>query len=338
MKNLLQKSIMYLVLLFGTISCNDDANIRNEKNNIVSVRDGFLEFRDNAAYDQVMQELNGKSTEELDAWEKSLKGFVSMRSIYNRALQEELTFIESGGKPDTHSAFVLQNMRSLSFITDDDLQPNLPQFEKISPSLVNQFGIVKVGTSIFEYRNESIKEIRDADISKIGILKDITESDNERSISVINITVEYMTNDTGGRALKTTFSGEASCDGYTDGGGQRVKGAAAIGKYAMVDIWGNTPYPGQTVYKTVAGVAATNQIKRLGRWGNKNTAQLRIVGYVNAVPYATVAIDLDSDGEQTSSISQEIYNSGWVNTGWNPVLSINGALTFYGRDNSYCSI
>lgn len=330
---------MVLLIFLGAFSCNEEVSFKNDKNDLVNFRDGFLEFRDQTAYDQMVKQLKGKSTEELDAWEKSLGGFISMRSIHNRALHEDEIFFENGGNPKGHSVFVLQNQEALLFESDDDMRVNLPPHENTLPFLVNKFGVIKIGSSIYEYRSKSIKEIRDGDVNKIKLLESFTESNKENNISVINITQKNISN-TSGRNLKTAFSGAANCEGYTTGGGQRVQGRILSTEYVMVDVFGQTPYPGYIVYKTVAGYGATNQERRLGRWGNKNTAQLRIVGnveYVSPLGSGSIAVDLDSGGSQTSSIAADFFNSGWWNTG-PTIISFYGSLTFYGRDGTTCSI
>lgn len=338
MKSITQRIPILLLFLF-VISCNEDVSIKKQDSDLPTVKDGYLNFKDNTSYNQIVTLLRGMTQEQQNNWEKSLAGFTSMKTLYNQALIEEEYFLENGGKEVGQSPFVLANKKAFIVLDSDNLQPNLPPYQRedMLSNLVNKSGLVKICSSIFEYRNGSIKEIRDGDISKIEILDQISQSDKDMNISVINISIEYQSSKSG-KSKKIAFSGNSSCTGYTQGGGQRVQGNIAIYNYTMVDIWGNTPYPGQVVYKTEVQTSATNQFKKLFGWGNKNTAMLQIIGNVTLSPYGTVAVNLNSGGAQTSNIFITLYSSGWVNTGYNPVLSIYGNLSFYGRDYSECSI
>jgi hypothetical protein len=334
MKNVALKFIVVTIAISLTQSCTDELNIASRKHDLLNVRDGLLEFADQAAYNQVRKQLEGKPVAELDSWEKSLPGFVSMRTIYGKALIEEENYYENGGSISGHSPFVTQNMEAFSFFDKPSIQLNLPPSEDVLlPALVNQFGRVKIGSSIFQYRNNSIKEIRDGDMAKIQSLNEITESSIEKNISVINIQMVDLTNERG----RVAFSGNASCTGYTAGEGQRVKGYIHLYKYVTTDLWCNTPYCGQVIFLTELVTGATNQIKTLGAWRDKATAQLRIVGPIT-VNRQSFTLDYSLGDVQTTSISKVLYSSGWGIWGWNDTLDYHGSLTFFGRHGSNCSI
>lgn len=321
------------------LSCTDDLGVSSDSIELVKVKNGYLDFKDEASFELISTQLKGKTQGELEQWENNLQGFTSLRSIFREGMHQEEIYLANGGKSVGQSQFVINHKDAFIVVNGDDLQPNLPPQENDDMLLnfVNEFGLIKIGTSIFEYRSGSIKEIRDGDESKIKDLNQVSESSKTMNISVISISVEYITDKTG-RNLKIAFSGNSSCTGFTSGGGQRVIGNIAIYDYTMVDVWGQTPYPGQVVYKTEVQTQATNQIKGTFGWRNKDTGQLQIIGTVNVSPYGSVSVSHNSGGALVSSISKTIYSSGWVNTQWNPVISISGALTFHGRDNSQCTI
>jgi hypothetical protein len=323
----LTKSILLLVFV-AAISCADEPSLQRTEVSPVKVRNGMLEFADKLAYNKVSQQLDEMSVDELNEWERSLSGFISIRSIYEKASVEEETFFNNGGKPGEHSAFVGQHQEALAFVRDDVMQPNLPPHtEKHLSSFVNEKGLVKIGSSIFEYRNGSIKEIQDGDESKIAQLGEYSESDPSQNI-LVTIFTRIKINP---KEVKIAFTGNSSCTGYTSGGGQRVKGNIDLYLSQVVN-------DGQLYWSAYVNVYATNQEKRLGIWSGKRTSELYIYGSVDVGPdWGSFIIDVGTGGDLQTTLSTT-YSFPYrlaVNAS-NPYMS--GTMTFYGRHGSSCSI
>jgi hypothetical protein len=328
----LRKAILLLTVV-GAISCVDEPTLRDEDDNLVQVRNGMLEFPDRQAYDQVNQRLEKMSKDELNKWESSLTGFVSIRSIYYQALSEEETFFENGGSLSGHCAFVNEHIGALKFLSEDalDMLPNLPPHtERRLSSLVNEEGLVKIGNSIFEYRGLSIKEIRDGDEAKIKLLNNYVTSDMSQNIFVTKFT--RITPDPSRADLKVKFVNNDDCTGYTSGGGQRVKGSVYLfASESNVD--------GVVHYYGWITIRATNQEKKLGVWLGKRTSALAIVGYINASPseWGSYSANLDTGGDLDTTIEQT-FNLPSILKQTTSFPSISGSLTFYGRQGTTCSI
>lgn len=323
----LTKSILLLVFV-AAISCADEPNLQRTDVSQVKVRNGMLEFTDKLAYDKVSRQLNEMSTDELNEWERSLPGFISIRSIYEKATVEEEAFFDSGGKPGAHSAFVQQHPEALAFVRDDVMQPNLPPHtEKHLSSFVNEKGLVKIGNSIFEYRSGSIKEIQDGDESKIAQLEKYSVSDPAQNILVTTFTRIKINHED----IKIAFTGNSSCTGYTSGGGQRVIGNIDLHLAQVVN-------GGQLYWSAYVNIYATNQERRLGIWSGKRTSELYIYGSVDVGPdWGSFIIDVGTGGDLQTTLSTS-YSFPYrlaVNAS-NPYMS--GTMTFYGRHGSSCSI
>jgi hypothetical protein len=327
------KKILILCLMTLALSCVEENNLTSKKTSqTVQVENGMLEFRDRQAYDQVSQQLEKMSKDELNKWESSLTGFVSIRSIYYQALSEEETFFENGGSLSDHCAFVKEHIGALTFLSEDalDMQPNLPPHtERRLSSLVNEDGLVKIGNSIFEYRGLSIKEIRNGDESKIKLLNNYVKSDMSQNIIVTKFTKIEL--DPSRAGMKVAFVNSDDCVGHTSGGGQRVKGSVYL--FASESNVDNVIH-----YYGWITIRATNQERRLGVWLGKRTSELAIVGYVDVSPdWGSFSVDFGTGGDLDTSIEHtHQLPSRLKETTSFP--SISGALTFYGRHGSNCSI
>lgn len=142
-------------------------------------------------------------------------------------------------------------------------------------------------------------------------------------------------------ALSSATSQSALCEGYTGGGGQRVRGRAQITRQV-------SPASGGGYYvKFRLSVSAENWKKNFG-WNTKRTTQLRIVGVIDNVPcygftpscMGYIPIDLGTGGNLTTLIG-----SSWDSQPIGPVSDpglydfvSQFNLTFYGRDGTSCSM
>ncbi len=108
MRNFLKPSIwtafaLGLSALFYACSQDDLVEVTStvaEKDFAVRTVNGYLEFKDMVTLDSVKAQLEGKSQEELDAWESQFEDFTSLRS-----LDEQSVAGLSYKKPISLSAF-----------------------------------------------------------------------------------------------------------------------------------------------------------------------------------------------------------------------------------------
>lgn len=119
---------------------------------------------------------------------------------------------------------------------------------------------------------------------------------------------------------------EAMCEGYTSGGGQRVRGRAVIKSLSL----------GGGQYRHTVEVEASNWKKNIG-WNTKRTSALRIVGSVYLSTLGggeTFDVDADTGGELETRIGGEVALIHSVNFQAEAQVS----LTFYGRDGTSCTM
>jgi hypothetical protein len=135
--------------------------------------------------------------------------------------------------------------------------------------------------------------------------------------------------DTSELTLDTTSSANRlrQCEGYTSGGGQRVRGKVGLGTDAANGL-----------YYHYLTVQAENWKKNIG-WNTKPTGQLRIEGtvYVStpSAPTESYSVYVDTGGETVRRIGQEVWRSaGTVNA----YATAEVYLTFHGRDGTHCAI
>jgi hypothetical protein len=335
---------LVFAMLFVAISCSDDSPTVTDQNFTVRVKNGYLEFKDDQTFQQIRSDFKTLSQKDVANWEAKFSGFVSQRSLYEKAIDEETRFYESKeavllGK--NHSPFVEQH--SDLFIFDDEgvFELNLPYTEEMISYFVNKDGLLKVGTKLYQYSRNSIKVIVDGDERKLKLLPEISLSSKEHGVLVYNITYKAIVLGSSANG-KTDFSGNANCTDYTSGGGQRVKGKIYEGCTAFVDYKGDYGYPGEVVTQTTITTSATNEIKGVFGWSGKRTTQLRIEGTVEIVaPYGsgTYSVYKDTGGELTNYIQEVIWTSSWYPQQCGTIgISFYGTLDFYGRDGTNCQI
>jgi len=338
------RSIPILALVSSVVwSCSsapDDPSVRE--------RDGYLEFRDRAAFDDTLRELAAKSPGEQARWEAALGPFRSARALHDQAVEETVSAAESGAATaGWRPSVVTANADLFVLDANDHLGLNLPLSPHGLERVVDRRGVVKIGASIFQYRRDSIKEIVDGDVSKLAALDRITESSRAEHVMVYKIDTRTVPL---GRPTSRTapagFAGNSNqCVGYTGGGGQRVIGNAQVSLYITTDIYGYLGYPGEVVCDTSVDLFSTNQNHTIFGWFDKPTAQLVISGvvymYSPVVPDGPTPVYV-SDGNTVTFISTTLFDSGWIPCDWLPStgypMDISGHLDYYGRDGSYCGM
>ncbi len=335
-------SLLMLLCTLIVISCTEDSSLNNQTSP-VKVKNGFLEFKDDQTFEQFRESLKTQNEEYISAWENDLDGFVSQRSLFLKAVEEENKFIESKESAllsERHSQFVLQNKDLFIFDDEGAFELDLPYTEEAISTFVNADGLLKVGTKLYQYSKNSIKVIVDGDEDKLQLLPTLSESSIEHGILVYNIDYKLLRVEETITDGRTEFSGNASCTGLTSGGGQKVVGKVYLGCTGFVDVYGN--YGGGIVTQSKIVATASNYKKGVFGWSLKPTSQLHIYGEIRILaPFGsgTYGINRSPGSETVTSISSTPWQSDWyqIQCGVIPV-SIDGELTFYGRDGSSCSI
>lgn len=350
-RNIKQLLVMPLAMTFNIcmlFSCLDDAaqqdvsDIKQDASDI-KVNNGYLEFRDEQAFERTRNLLKTKDKEFLDTWERQFPGFVSQRSLYEKAIEEDFDYYNSTKSPlqGSHSEFVENNTDLFLFDEDGTFHLNLPITEEFISAFVTRKGLLKIGERLYQYSANSIKVIVDGDETKIDLLSQINESSEEYGVLVYNISVKEIEFEDSSMG-RTEFSGNANCTGYTSGGGQRVIGKVYEACTAVVDVYGNYGYPGSIVSQTKVIASAENQIKNIFGWSKKSTNFLVIQGTVNITALGgsgPVNVYTTTSGNSASSISVWIWVSAWYpQQCFTMPLLFSGNLEFHGRDGSYCSI
>lgn len=199
------KSVLVVALLCGIFwSCQEESLLQDDlvvadDNFEIRAHNGYLWFKDSATYSATLEKLEGYSREELDQWEEEL-GFTSIRSIFEKAVDEDEKFFEAIEKlPEEeiqpkfangiapHSKFVLQNAELFRFNSEGWFDINLP-YAHIH-KLLNRDGIIRIGDNIMKYSSNAVKIIRDGDENKIGLLESIKKTDSKAGIKVNDIVV-----------------------------------------------------------------------------------------------------------------------------------------------------
>lgn len=136
--------------------------------------------------------------------------------------------------------------------------------------------------------------------------------------------------------------GSSSCEGYTAGGGQRVRGKVSIERLISF-----SDAAGGYYLKYRIGISAQNWKKNIG-WNTKPTGQLAIVGEIDDVPcYGFTAsctgflpVDLGTGGATVRDIGQS-WDSEVIGPVGDPNFydfTARFNLTFHGRDGTSCTL
>lgn len=351
-------NLFVIALLVFFSACNTEkAQIQpgNDPAGLVQARNGLLVFRSYQDFIKIRQELSSASRQELDQWEAKFPAFASQRFIFESIVDDDLLhksqvqklpagevdkLKSSLGDDFYYGKSVLANKALLAF-DDYGYSLSILGHDPYIEYFVNKDGLVQIGDSIFQYKENSIKIIRDGQYSKVAQLNDLQESSIESNVSVINVR-RLDPESSKGSNLRTTFYNNTSCTGLTGGGGQRVIGQSIIGEKSTTDVYGSLGYPGQLVFQPYAYFRAENQYHGLFGWETKRTAHLRI--YATNVSYnirefsgSGITIDQGTNGELRTSIVAYVYGTNNWYPGLAFALNFSGDVTYWGRDGSTCS-
>ncbi len=160
----------------------------------------FLHFSDYLIFDKVRTELMNKDKETLVKWESQFEGFISLQSIYNKAVEIQKAEIEKAkiileSNPLSHSYpkeqfyadFVKQHKERFIFIEEGFFKMNIA-FDEVG-SLVNKDGLVKIGGDIFQFTKEAIKILKGGNAKKVDELKEANKDTKEITIMPIIVKV-----------------------------------------------------------------------------------------------------------------------------------------------------
>jgi hypothetical protein len=312
----------------------------------------MLIFKTNEDFVRIRTQLATATRQQLDQWENQFPNFTSQRFIYEDVLDldllhkervsalptAELEKVKKELGPDfyTHTS-VRENQDLLAF---DELgytlkiQGHDPHIEKF----VNRDGLVQIGNSIYEYKENSIKIIEDGNMQKLAQLAGIQRSSLEQKVVVIDIKKRVLSPNEGGKNLKLNFQDNTTCIGQI--GKERVIGRTVIGERHTYDPDGRYGYPGQEVFQAYSYLEATNQYNGLFGWEGKRTAALAIYGtinvYIYTYQYQDVPVEVTTGGNLYVTINGPIYTGPWADVRSNPLL-LSGYLDFYGRGGTWCN-
>ena len=354
MRNFLKPSIwaafaLGLSALFYACSQDDLTEASStvaEEDFTVRVKNGYLEFKDQATLDSLKAQLEGKSREELDAWESQFKGFTSLRSLDEQSVDaQESWFEELRNMPETER---LQLMRSdEKFWYSDFIKQHGKLFSlqdsgiyelKKAPTSANLLGflnkesIYKIGNEIHVYQNNALKIITDGDESKIRNLESISETKEDFNVKVINFTeVPFNGSETiNGRqqiAVTTFVGGGQSCEDVEDR--DRVTGEVAITNYG----------DGSGIWTQILEIGVTNWYRDglFGGYTRKRTREMGIVGDIDVTRNGAYWRSYNINVRGTSTLVTQLNRTATLSTStllYN--FAATGDLDVFGRGGTHC--
>jgi len=168
-------SLFYLLLFFGCNDTIDEMTDKQPANNVTGVsvdNNGFLVFKDQAAYRQISSLVDSMNDQEFLNWEQSL-GFLSAQTFLSK-VDAEVEKLETLSQFET-----LKNKYSGKLIFTNDGDIKLPFYATAWSRILSPEGIMKIGDMLYKFDQE--KEVAIAD----GKYEDITKSavnytDNEK--------------------------------------------------------------------------------------------------------------------------------------------------------------
>ena len=364
----LTKSSLYLVALVVTgclfYACSDEelsdvSTPAQEADFTVRAKNGYLEFKDQATFDQVKASLENMDDEALNAWESQFEGFTSLRSMAVQAIDaqedryEYLSTLDEGDLKNLrhdnnifYSDFI-KNRPSIFIMQDSGrYHLNMPIKDSELEGFINTRGLLKVGDNLYEYKKETIKVIHDGNESKLSLLSELANSSEKYGITVHHVDEKLVAFDTEG--ITARFANNASCAGTA--GDERVKGEAYRSLDYKYDFKGEHCGPQQFRVRYFFSVYmyALREKGLFGGWIQKRTKSLRANGKVTITSplFATKSLDINV---VQSNFRYDYRKTVWASNeycfdNFHPDASPNsrprfvGEITFRGRGGSNCTI
>ena len=318
----------------------------------VRVKNGYLEFKDQAAFDEIKTSLENQDDEALAAWESQFSGFTSLRSIENQAEDAQdawfnklrsMTDSEQSALRQTDKNFwysdYIKERKSL-FTLEDSGKYNLNVFLASSNlvDFLNQDGIYKVGDEIRMYGDSFFKIIRDGDDSKIEMLSTMDETDEKLQIYVYDRIIKPFkgsSSDNGRQAINVESGQVADCSDRSNTNDKSVVDGDAFIDYREI------PYSGG-LYSTNLLVQATQYYKDgiFGGYTRKRTRALRIeldvALYDNGVYISNTSGVVTTNGNLKARIRGAFDLGNAVLSSQRNGAQVVGTVDVYGRDNTLC--
>lgn len=177
-------------------ACNDEEDVLCTRKTVQGgVYDNYVTFADFDEMESTIQMLADMTEEDISVWEHR-KNFVSMQSIADMVTAAEEVHCDTletrynsyeSIKEDIHSD--LFNSFADLFIRrecpdDTGFYYDLDINNATYASVVNKDGIVKIGSDIYQFKDDVTKIIVGGDVSKIKILSAISRTDSNQNIIV----------------------------------------------------------------------------------------------------------------------------------------------------------
>ena len=169
----------------------------------VKLEHGMLIFLSEEHFQNVKKKLDLLTEKELNDWEKNL-GFKSMYRIYSNIMDaeelladkydaltsKEVEELEKSGMIYEYSDLAKLYLKKgfIKVVKYEDMESlQLKCFASYNAKVLNEEGLVQIGTEIWQFNENNIKVMKDADFSKLDFLKAANEDEN--GIYIINLTL-----------------------------------------------------------------------------------------------------------------------------------------------------
>lgn len=359
MKIFTLKACVMLALSSFLFACDKDEMVADKTLDAaeISVRNGYLVFPNNSVFSKTREDLITYSKAELNEWEDQFANFKSQRAIYEKAIdvdfahKEHLESLVMAGQKDVEtimannehiSPYVKENKELFRFNEHGTFDLKIEGYDPYIEYFINKDGVVQVGDSIFHYSDGYIRIILDSDTNKLANISSFKESTDDPDVAVIKVSLtKFEVSDLEGMKVLAT---NEYCEGYTSGGGQRVKGYAVAGSRLTTDIYNQYGCGNTIMSQPTAYLKAENESKGFFGWSKQNTAELKIIG-TNISYSVRVASGFNmnfirtTDGQQLNTIIRYLHNSTTWYCGYaDEYFWMTGHASFTGRHGSNCQI
>lgn len=178
----------------------------------VTAKNGVLVFDTLETYESAYPIIFNMSAEQSEAWEKGL-GFTSQRNIFDQIVDAEYEYLaapyegmsaeelEKVIPPDGHSATYERYLRSGVIKTERDERGEETYTCAIPIGaylpVINEQGFFVVGNTVYQIKNNLIKEMAGVDFSKLAALDEATSDDAGRRIKVQRVAENTQMTDAG---------------------------------------------------------------------------------------------------------------------------------------------
>jgi hypothetical protein len=349
MKILKTTVILMLAAIFVFTGCEKDDYIPGENNNApekenhlttspgtdentdilysVTVKQGMLNFTDMEQLRKCNGQMAQMTKEELNEWEDYLS-FTSQQRILGNALDAEFESfctedVEGMNKKELKQLYDKKQQQGYTDYTqkyidagiikanspEDLLSLELTVASWVHPRFLNQDGMVKVGSTIYQFTPTLCKELSKGDFSKLNILKKIQQDSPEN-----NIRIGYLAE------TNKDFHGEiafAQKDNGSSWGDKKIKASIWIRRW---------DYPSSGVKTYLYYLKYENYIYKWWNWKQDDKA--------DTYGYAAVSTEWNSGRDYNYvNYSDNDWWSNNIHVLWLTEIPYNELVTF--EDSNY---